>query len=235
MACATTHHGTRRSSAAGLLVVMHQLVVARAVALALSRDTRIRIAAVTDSHAGAISAVSSIEPDVALCDGAMPGIAELIRQIRHNSLATAPLVLGSPDLSRPVTEYFDAGAVGFVAADATLGDAVTAIVAIAFGSKAVLSPTSSVVLAPTPVGNWIRRGVADLTPRESQICAMVANGMTNDEIAARLMISRATVKQHVHSMMRKLGVSRRSQVPSHYRTVDAHEDGSAMAAEPRAE
>lgn len=125
------------------------------------------------------------------------------------------LVLGIRESEHEVVAAAEAGACGYVAHDRSIGDLVAAVERAARGE---------VVCPPRIVGCLFRRigslasergepaGFAELTAREREVIELVGQGLSNKEIARRLGIRLATVKNHVHNSLGKLGVRRRSAV-----------------------
>ena len=213
----------RQVRALGLVVAMSQLVLGRSVAQVLDAHRQVRILAITDSLDRTLTAVTRLEPDVLVCDGRMPGIVDLLREIRATSLDTASVVLGTPNEAESPRQLFSAGAIGYVSSSASICELMEAIVYAALGSSIVPTTSrSSLVMTPTAIRTWTRGQRAPvLTPRESDVVALLARGLTNPEIAAELQVSRSTVKTHVHSVLIKLGVKRRGEVATHVAATEA--------------
>ena len=154
-------------------------------------------------------------PDLALLDAALPHSVELAREITRQVPATRVLILAINESDENVIAIAEAGVVGYVPRDASHDDLIAAIERAAKGE--VLCP-------PTIVASLFRRMAAlassrestgsfpELTPRERDVVALLGQGMSNKEIARRLSIRVATVKNHVHSILQKLGVTRRFAV-----------------------
>lgn len=160
-------------------------------------------------------------PDVVLMDIRMPGVdgIEATRRIVADpDLAdTRVLVLTTFEIEEHVFEALRSGASGFLGKTVEPGELLAGIRVVHRG-EALLSPgaTTSVVARflrlpePGPVGG--PELLSPLTPREREIVRHVADGLTNDEIARRLVLSPATVKTHVNRAMTKLDVRDRAQL-----------------------
>ena len=164
----------------------------------------------------AVALCRSARPDVVLMDIRMPsldGVAATREVVRHTS--TRVLVLTTYDLDEYVFSALDAGASGFMLKDAPPEDLVRAIQVVASG-EALLAPAVTSRLVGEFVSLRSRRRDAGaelerLTARERDVLPLLARGLSNGEIAARLHLGESTVKTHVASILDKLGVRDRVQ------------------------
>jgi len=183
----------------------------------------------------AVRVVRELRPDVVLMDVRMPvldGISAVRRLTGDETLDPPPRVvmLTTFDLDEYVFGALRAGAAGFLLKDASRERLVDAVRVVHAGD-ALLSPSVTRRL----VEDYARRSdpieppervVAALTPRELETLGLVARGLSNAEIAARLVVSEATVKSHVGSLLAKLGLRDRVQA-----VVFAYEHGLVVAGE----
>ena len=172
-----------------------------------------------------------LSPDVVLMDVRMPvmdGI-EATRQLAGSGPDGSPgprvLILTTFDLDRYVYDALCAGASGFLLKDVTAERLFDAVRVVAAG-QALLAPavTRRLIsefarLRPKPDAPPAA-SLAALTPRETQVLRLVAEGLSNPEIAARLVVTEETVKTHVSRMLSKLGLRDRTQA-----VVTAYETG----------
>ena len=164
----------------------------------------------------AVHLALELEPDVILMDIRMPVVdgIEATRQIVAADSPARILVLTTFDLDEYVHAAIRAGASGFLLKDVRPGDLVDGIRLIASGN-ALLGPTVTQRLlerfsSELPAGDGDET-VAKLTEREREILRLLASGLSNAELAQRLFLSETTVKTHVSSILRKLGVRDRVQ------------------------
>ncbi|HVB98582.1 MAG TPA: response regulator transcription factor [Candidatus Dormibacteraeota bacterium] len=133
------------------------------------------------------------------------------------------LMIGMEDDPHVFLQAVRAGAVGYLLKEASSGQIVTAIHELAresFFCPKKLLPALFDFVAQLPEGSHssARGNGHDLTQRESQLISLVAQGLTNKEIASRLNLSEHTVKNHVHSILRKTGVRTRVGLAQEHRS-----------------
>jgi len=175
----------------------------------------------------AVRICRELSPDVALMDVRMP-VMDGIEATRQLAGPSGPriLILTTFDLDHYVYDALCAGASGFLLKDVTAERLFDAVRVIAAG-EALLAPavTRRLIseftrLRPKPDGAPPTACLATLTPRETQVLRLVAEGLSNTEIAARLVVTEETVKTHVSRMLSKLGLRDRTQA-----VVTAYETG----------
>jgi DNA-binding NarL/FixJ family response regulator len=180
----------------------------------LEATGRIEVVAEAGTGEEAVLAANEHDPDVVLMDIQMPGMdgIEATRRLPRQRV----LILTTFGLDEYIIDALRAGASGFLLKNAPTQEVVDAVQAVAAGD-AVLSPTVTRQLLDQ-VGRRLPAAVAhtapadaDLTDREQEVLRMLAAGLTNAEIADALVVSDATVKSHVSSVLRKLGLRDRVQ------------------------
>ena len=180
-------------------------------------------AVVAEASSGdkAAELAAAYQPDVVVMDLQLPGGsgAEAIREIRSLGLSPGVLVLTVSANVEDVIAALDAGADGYVLKDAEPAEIVSAVRNAAEG-KGVLSPEVATMLI-SRVRRWglarsrDDRQRGELSERELEVLRLVCQGKDNGEIARDLVVSRATVKGHVESILSKLGTRNRVQAAMH--------------------
>ena len=160
----------------------------------------------------AIERALALQPDVVLMDLKMPGASgiEATRRIVRESPRIGVLVLTMFD-DDSVFAAMRAGARGYLLKDARLEDVVRAIDAVGRG-EAIFSPSvAGRLLAYFANNRPVTMAFPELTAREHEILALIAHGRTNEQIAAQLVVSIKTVRNHVSTIFSKLQVADRAQ------------------------
>ncbi|MET9134523.1 response regulator transcription factor [Streptomyces antibioticus] len=175
----------------------------------------------------AVARAAELAPDVVLMDIRMPemGGIEATRIITAAHPGTRVLVLTTFDLDEYVYEALRAGASGFLLKDASADQLAEAVRVVAAGD-ALLAPgiTRKLIaefsrLNGTPRAP-LKERVGDLTERETEVLTLIAQGLSNAEIARHLFVAEQTVKTHVGRILVKLGLRDRTQA-----AVFAYESG----------
>jgi DNA-binding NarL/FixJ family response regulator len=198
-------------------------------------DTRpdFTVVGTADDGAEAVRLCHELRPDVVLMDVRMPGMdgIEATRQLTGSGeYRPRVIILTTFDLDEYVYEALRAGASGFLLKDVTAERLFDAVRVVADG-EALLAPGVTRRLIGEfaaqrrgskvdPVVALGTTGLGTLTPREIQVLRLVAEGLSNAEIAARLVVNEETVKTHVSRVLRKLGLRDRTQA-----VVTAYESG----------
>ncbi|MER7274880.1 response regulator transcription factor [Dactylosporangium sp. NPDC000244] len=199
-----------------VVIADDQALVRTGFAMILGADG-IEVVAEAADGAEAIDAVRRTRPDVVLMDVRMPGVDGL--EATRRILADHPdppriIILTTFDLDRYVYAALSAGASGFLLKDVTADRLVSAVRMVRTGD-ALLAPSVTRRLVERFAGRdeetTLHRDLSTLTPRELDILRLIARGLSNTELAARLHISETTVKTHVTRMLSKLGLRDRTQ------------------------
>ena len=196
-----------------VLVVDDQALVRSGLAAILDAQDDIDVVGEADDGDVALERARELEPDVVVMDIRMPRMdgIEATRQL-HDSARV--LMLTTFDLDEYVYGALKAGAAGFVLKDSPperLADAVRTVAAgeQLFAPEVTRRLVESYVARPAPQGE---PALDELTPREHEVVLLVAKGLSNLEIGDRLHLSEATVKTHLTSILRKLGLRDRTQL-----------------------
>ena len=197
-----------------VLIADDHPLVREALHRALEGEEDMEVVAEAADGEEAVKLVSELKPNVVVMDIVMPRLngIEATRKIKEIAPDTAILILTAYDDDEYVLGLLDAGAAGYLLKSARGRDLVGAIRAIRSG-ESVLHPKIIAKLlrraTMAPVGEHKASGL--LSERESEVLKLVALGMSNKEIAARLFLSQRTVKAHLTNIFNKLNVASRSE------------------------
>ncbi|GLX04918.1 response regulator transcription factor [Microbispora sp. NBRC 16548] len=205
-----------------VVVADDQAMVRRGFRMLLDDEPDIEVVAEAGDGEQAVRAVRALAPDVALMDIRMPGLNGLEATRMLSGQPTRIIVLTTFDLDEYVYEALRAGAAGFLTKEAPAERLIEAVRVVAAGDGMLAPAVTRRVIeafarAPAP-----RRAPAldTLTVREVEVLRLMARGLSNPEIAARLFISDTTAKTHVSRILTKLGLRDRIQA-----VIFAYESG----------
>lgn len=217
-----------------VLLADDQRLVRAGFASILEDEDDITVAGEAADGEQALAACRELLPDVALMDIRMPGMdgLEATRRITADRRldGVKVVILTTFDLDEYAFSALKAGASGFMLKDVPPAELLAAVRAVHSGDAVVAPSTTrrlidefSTVL-PSTTSQPLSRGLQRLTEREREVLTLVAQGLSNGEIAARLVLSEATVKTHVGRILSKLDLRDRVQA-----VVLAYETGLVRA------
>ena len=202
-----------------IVLVDDEQIVRAGLRMILESEDGFEVVAEAGDGAEAVALVKKLDPDVVLMDIQMPGVngleatREIVALARDDS--SRVLVLTTFDLDEYVYEALRAGASGFLLKRTPAEDLIDGVRVVAKGD-ALLSPS----ITRRMIGEFARRPAAekrslseldDLTGREREVMQLIAQGLSNHEIAEKLFLSEGTVKTHIKRIFYKLGLRDRTQ------------------------
>ncbi|MEV0641819.1 response regulator transcription factor [Streptomyces sp. NPDC050619] len=210
-----------------VLIADDQQMVRQGFSVLLNTQPGIEVIGQAVDGLDAVAKVGELAPDVVLMDIRMPelGGIEATRRITAERPDIKVLVLTTFDLDEYVYEALRAGASGFLLKDASAEKLAEAVRVVAAGD-ALLAPgiTRRLIAEFSRLDNRprapVKERVGGLTERETEVLALIAQGLSNAEIAQRLVVAEQTVKTHVGRILVKLGLRDRTQA-----AVFAYESG----------
>ena len=211
-------------SATSIVVVADVRLYREGLCNALSRREDFVVDGEATSVESAVRSVTSVHPDVVVLDMATKGSLDIARAINRSAPAVKIVAFALEELDRNVFACAEAGIAAWVAREGTVDDLATTIESVT-REELVCSARMAAAMfrrlgslaksSPKPADD------APLTTREREIVVLIERGLSNKEIAQRLTIEVATVKNHVHSILGKLNVATRAEVAACHRGASA--------------
>ncbi|MFC7267265.1 response regulator [Streptomyces lutosisoli] len=203
-----------------VLIADDQVMVREGFSVLLGAMPDIEVVGEAVNGRDAVERVRELAPDVVLMDIRMPEMngIEATREIVAADGAAKVLVLTTFDLDEYVYQALRAGASGFLLKDASARQLADGVRVVAAG-EALLAPsvtkrliTEFSKLADAPrLSSTAQAAYGDLTERETEVLVLIAQGLSNAEIAGRLVVAESTIKTHVSRILVKLGLRDRTQ------------------------
>lgn len=194
-----------------VIIVDDHAMLRRGLAFFLKGFDDLEMVGEAGSGREAIALVDEVQPDVVLMDMKMPDIdgAEATRIIRQRFPEVQVIILTSFQEEDLIERALQTGAIGYLLKNITAGELAEAVRS-AYAGRPTLAPEATEVLMQTS-----RRrtdlGYMSLTKRQEQMLDLLAEGLSNAQIAERLMLSVSTVKYHLRGLYAALGVSKRGE------------------------
>lgn len=202
---------SRAGRPVGILVVEDHRLVREGTAELLGRDQSLTVVGQAASGEQALELIGSLHPDVALVDVELPGMngIALAREIAARAPATKVLVLSAYDDLAYVIGALEAGVAGYLLKTASAREVADAVRTAAGGALVLDESISRRLTRRWRSGPG--SGPAALTTREGEVLALLAQGMSNKQIAAALSLGLRTVESHVSGVLGKLGLGSRTE------------------------
>ena len=175
----------------------------------LERAPDIEVVAEAESGEAALAKILALQPDVAVLDCQLPGLSgpEVAQEIRRRGLPTRVLALSAYRYEHYIRGMLEAGAVGYLLKEEAPGAIVEAVRRAAQGGMSFSPGVAEVARAILEGTGEVPR----LTEREREVLALMAEGLSNKEIGARLGFSERTAAFHVGNILQKLGATSRTE------------------------
>jgi len=207
-----------------VLVIEDNRLVREGLAALLNAQPDFKVIAAAEGGSAGLLQVREVKPHVVLVDATLGShdSHRLVESVRKEVPESKVIVMDLLPAQEDIIAFIKAGANGFIVKDATIEDFVKTIRSVADGADVV--PAS---LTGTLLSHIVDRSTAavleavQMTKREREITSLIAEGMSNKEIAQRLNIATYTVKSHVHNILEKLALHSRLQIAAHAHKTSA--------------
>ena len=210
-----------------VLIVEDHDMARKGLSVILSNNSHIEIAGMCADGLEGVDKALEIFPDVVVMDIGLPTIdgIEATKRIKSSNSKIKVLMYTSRESEDDIFDSFQAGADGYITKGATSEQTVSAVLAVSEGAGWLDPAIAKVVLTNIRRGSSVneKRGEINyklgknlygLTEREMEVLALIVDGLTNPQIAEKLVITISTTKTHVHSILQKLYVNSRSKAIS---------------------
>ncbi|HLP15398.1 MAG TPA: response regulator transcription factor [Bacteroidota bacterium] len=223
-----------------LLVIEDNRLLREGLGALIKDQPDIKLVASFGDNKKILDKLDELKPDVVLLDLGLRS-QYCLRAVKLISQAHPDIKVIVMDLvpsQSDVFEFVQAGTSGFILKDATIDDFITTIRTVAGGTKILPPPLTSSLFStivqyavrgilPASNGDGIR-----LTKREHEVMHLVAESLSNKEIASRLNLSTYTIKSHIHNILDKLSLHTRVQIANYAHTDDTYRLAANMGLEP---
>jgi DNA-binding NarL/FixJ family response regulator len=205
-----------------ILLIEDNRILRDGIRALINAQPDLKIVAATEGNHDTLLQARRLKPQVVLLDlglrneNGLRVVANLTRELPQTKIIGMGLIPSQLD----IVEFVEAGAAGFILKDATIEDVLGTIRAVARGIK-ILPPLLTESLFTHVVDHALRKGkgklldAARMTKREREIIVLIAEGLSNKEIAERLHLSTYTVKSHVHNILEKMALHSRLEIATH--------------------
>jgi len=209
----TTEQEETKGKPIRVMIVDDHAMVRKGLAAFLKTEPGIDLVGEARDGREAIEYCDQLKPNVILMDLIMPDLGGVAatRTIHQRWPNVQVIALTSFQEKELVQDALQAGAIGYLLKNVS-GDELCEAIRQAYGGRPTLAPEAVQALIQPP--SEAESMAADLTRREQEVLALLVKGMSNPEIAERLVISRSTVKVHISSILSKLGVASRGEAIS---------------------
>ena len=208
--------------AIGVLVVEDRRLVRDRLVTLLDEQPDLDVVAAAEGFDAGLRRAQETKPDVVLVDASLGNHPShrFVGSVRKAVPEAGVIVMDLPAAEEDVVEFVRAGATGFVPKRASVDDLIATVRSVAGGTAVVPPPFCSALFSHIAKGAAGRRAPAAtdavrLSKREQEVIALIAEGLSNKEIAGRLNLATYTVKSHVHNILKKLAVHNRLQIAAH--------------------
>jgi len=205
-----------------ILLIEDNRILRDGIKSLIDKQPDLRVVGSTGGNRDTLDRVRDLKPHIVLVDLGLRNAngVQVVQTLAKELPQTKIIGMGLIPSQLDIVEFVEAGAAGFILKDATTEDVLGTIRAVARGIK-ILPPLLTESLFTHVVNHALRNGKGKLpnavrmTKREREIIVLIAEAMSNKEIAGRLNLSTHTVKSHIHNILEKLALHSRLEIATH--------------------
>jgi len=215
-----------------LMVIEDNRLLREGITAMLEEQSDLKVVAALGTSENIIQKINSLKPNIVLLDLGLRGqnSLQIVKSVKKSFSITKIIVMDLVPVHEEILEFVQAGVSGFILKDATVDDFLRTIRSVALGNK-VLPPHLTGSLFSQIVEHAVNGAEKSkliesvrMTKRERQVIELIADGLTNKEIANKLHLSTFTVKSHVHNILEKLALHTRVQIARYAHTTEGYTD-----------
>jgi DNA-binding NarL/FixJ family response regulator len=207
-----------------ILIIEDNRLLRDGINAMINAEADMRVVATIGSGNNVLLKASKAKPHIILLDVGLTNLDELsvVKSVRRKMPDAKVIGMGFVPSQSDIVEFVEAGAAGFILKNATMKEFVETIRSVARGEN-ILPPILTGSLFSYIADYALKRGKGKIPPtvrmtkREREIIALIADGLSNKEIAQRLNIATHTVKSHVHNVLEKLALHTRLEIAAYTR------------------
>jgi DNA-binding NarL/FixJ family response regulator len=205
-----------------ILLIEDNRILRDGIKAIINKQSDLRIVAVSEGNHDTLLQARKLKPHVVLVDLGLRNTngLHIVTALTKALPQTKVIGMGLIPSQLDIVEFVEAGAAGFILKDATIEDFLETIRAVAHGTR-ILPPLlteslfTHIVELALRKGRGKLQGAVRMTKREREIIVLIAEGLSNKEIAARLNLSIFTVKSHIHNILEKMALHSRLEIASY--------------------
>lgn len=217
-----------------ILVIEDNRLLREGITVMISKQRDLKVTAAFSECTKALHCIRGSEPDIVLLDMGLrnQNSLQLVKVLKKEFKNIKVIVMDLVPLQEDILLFVQAGVSGFILKDATVDDFLKTIRSVKDGAK-VLPPHLTESLFSQIIEKAVNESnslkvidAVKMTKRERQVIELVADGLTNKEIAQSLHLSTFTVKSHIHNILEKLALHTRVQIAKYAHTSNGYNDGT---------
>lgn len=211
-----------------LMIIEDNRFLREGITAMIEKQSDLRVAAAIGTSENILRKINTVKPNLALLDLGLrsQNSLQIVKSVKKSFSSTKIIVMDLVPVHEDILEFVQAGVSGFILKDASVDDFLRTIRSVADGNK-VLPPHltdslfSQIVehAVNGPKRSSLIKSVR-MTKREKQVIVLIADGLTNKEIAQQLNLSPYTIKSHVHNILEKLALHTRVQITRYAHTSE---------------
>jgi DNA-binding NarL/FixJ family response regulator len=212
-----------------LMIIEDNRFLREGITAMIEKQSDLRVAAAIGTSENILRKINTVKPNLALLDLGLrsQNSLQIVKSVKKSFSSTKIIVMDLVPVHEDILEFVQAGVSGFILKDASVDDFLRTIRSVADGNK-VLPPHltdslfSQIVehAVNGPKRSSLIKSVR-MTKREKQVIVLIADGLTNKEIAQQLNLSPYTIKSHVHNILEKLALHTRVQITRYAHTSES--------------